>query len=31
MHAVVIAIIVLSCVPIAVEIYRERRKAATRS
>jgi membrane-associated protein len=31
MHAVVITIIVLSCVPIAVEIYRERRKASTRS
>ena len=30
MHAVVITIIVLSCVPIAVEIYRERRKASTR-
>jgi len=29
MHAVVITIIVLSCVPIAVEIYRERRKAST--
>jgi len=31
MHLLVIVIIVLSCVPIAVEIYRERRKAATRS
>jgi membrane-associated protein len=31
MHVLVIAIIVLSCVPIAVEIYRERRKTATRS
>lgn len=31
MHLVVIVIIVLSCVPIAVEIYRERRKGATRS
>ena len=31
MHVLVIVIIVLSCVPIAVEIYRERRKAATRS
>ena len=31
MHVVVIVIIVLSCVPIAVEIYRERRKSATRS
>ena len=31
MHVLVIAIIVLSCIPIAVEIYRERRKAATRS
>ena len=31
MHVVVIVIIVLSCVPIAVEIYRERRKASTRS
>jgi len=31
MHVVVITIIVLSCVPIAVEIYRERRKTATRS
>jgi membrane-associated protein len=28
MHVLVIVIIVLSCVPIAVEIYRERRKAA---
>jgi membrane-associated protein len=28
MHILVIVIIVLSCVPIAVEIYRERRKAA---
>jgi membrane-associated protein len=31
MHVLVIVIIVLSCVPIAVEIYRERRKTATRS
>jgi membrane-associated protein len=31
MHVVVIVIIVLSCVPIAVEIYRERRKSVTRS
>ena len=31
MHVLVIIIIVLSCVPIAVEVYRERRKAATRS
>jgi len=31
MHVLVIVIIVLSCIPIAVEIYRERRKAATRS
>ena len=31
MHAVVITIIVLSCVPIAVEVYRERRKSSTRS
>jgi membrane-associated protein len=31
MHVVVIVIIVLSCVPIVVEIYRERRKSATRS
>ena len=30
MHAVVITIIVLSCIPIAVEIYRERRKTSTR-
>ena len=30
MHVVVIVIIVLSCVPIGVEIYRERRKASTR-
>jgi membrane-associated protein len=30
MHIVVIVIIVLSCIPIAVEVYRERRKAATR-
>ena len=30
MHVLVIVIIVLSCVPIAVEIYRERRKASTR-
>jgi membrane-associated protein len=30
MHAVVITIIVLSCVPIAVEIYRERRKTIGR-
>jgi len=27
-HILVIVIIVLSCVPIAIEIYRERRKAA---
>jgi membrane-associated protein len=31
MHVLVITIIVLSCIPIAVEIYRERRKASTRS
>ncbi|HEY4909612.1 MAG TPA: VTT domain-containing protein [Methylomirabilota bacterium] len=31
MHIVVIVIIVLSCIPIAVEVYRERRKASTRS
>ena len=31
MHVLVIVIIVLSCVPIAVEIYRERRKSPTRS
>jgi len=31
MHVLVVVIIVLSCVPIAVEVYRERRKAATRS
>jgi len=31
MHVLVIVIIVVSCVPIAVEVYRERRKAATRS
>jgi len=31
MHVLVIVIIVLSCIPIAVEVYRERRKAATRS
>lgn len=31
MHLLVIVIIVLSCIPIAVEIYRERRKASTRS
>ena len=31
MHVLVIVIIVLSCVPIAVEIYRERRRAPTRS
>ena len=31
MHVLVIVIIVLSCVPIAVEVYRERRKTATRS
>ena len=30
MHVLVIVIIVLSCVPIAVEIYRERRKTSTR-
>jgi len=30
MHIVVIVIIVLSCIPIAVEVYRERRKASTR-
>jgi membrane-associated protein len=30
-HVLVIVVIVLSCVPIAVEIYRERRKSATRS
>ena len=30
MHLLVIVIIVLSCIPIAVEIYRERRKTATR-
>ena len=30
MHAVVITIIVLSCIPIAVEIYRERRKTSPR-
>ena len=30
MHLLVIVIIVLSCIPIAVEIYRERRKASTR-
>ena len=30
-HVLVIVVIVLSCVPIAVEIYRERRKATTRS
>ncbi|HUO63730.1 MAG TPA: VTT domain-containing protein [Terriglobales bacterium] len=30
MHVMVITIIVLSCIPIAVEIYRERRKASTR-
>jgi membrane-associated protein len=30
MHVVVIVIIILSCVPIAVEIYRERRKTTTR-
>jgi membrane-associated protein len=30
-HILVIVVIVLSCVPIAVEIYRERRKAARRS
>jgi membrane-associated protein len=27
-HVLVIVVIVLSCVPIAVEIYRDRRKAA---
>ena len=31
MHVLVIVIIVLSCVPIAVEIYRERRKSPMRS
>lgn len=31
MHVLVLVIIVLSCVPIAVEVYRERRKTATRS
>ena len=31
MHVLVIVIIVLSCVPIAVEVYRERRKTAMRS
>jgi membrane-associated protein len=31
MHIVVIVIIVLSCIPIAVEVYRERRKASMRS
>jgi membrane-associated protein len=31
MHIVVIVIIVLSCIPIAVEVHRERRKASTRS
>ena len=31
MHVLVIVIIVLSCVPIAVEVYRERRKSPTRS
>jgi membrane-associated protein len=30
MHVVVIVIIILSCIPIAVEIYRERRKTVTR-
>ncbi len=30
MHVLVIVIIVLSCIPIAVEIYRERRKTVTR-
>ena len=30
MHVLVIVIIVLSCIPIAVEIYRERRKTFTR-
>ena len=30
-HVLVIVVIVLSCVPIAVEVYRERRKAPTRS
>jgi membrane-associated protein len=29
MHVLVIVIIILSCVPIAVEVYRERRKVAT--
>ena len=31
MHVLVIEIIVLSCIPIAVEVYRERRKSPTRS
>ena len=31
MHVLVIVIIVLSCIPIAVEVYRERRKSPTRS
>jgi membrane-associated protein len=30
-HILVIVVIVLSCVPIAIELYRERRKASTRS
>jgi membrane-associated protein len=30
-HVLVIVVIVLSCIPIAVEVYRERRKAPTRS
>ena len=30
MHVLVIVIIVLSCIPIAVEVYRERRKSPTR-
>jgi len=30
MHVVVLTIIVLSCIPIAVEVYRERRKPSTR-
>ena len=31
MHVLVIVIIMLSCIPIAVEVYRERRKSPTRS
>jgi membrane-associated protein len=31
MHVLVIVIIVLSCIPITVEVYRERRKSPTRS